>query len=123
MKISNPTAIIGEEEAVEYLRKKGYKVIERNFRKSYAEIDIIAVDTSQKPHVLVFVEVKTRTGRKFGSGLEAISYWKLNSIRKAAEYYKITSKNLPDLMRIDAVSVDLSSGPGIIDHVKNITDF
>ena len=57
MKISNPTAVIGEDIAVNYLKKKGYKIIERNFRKGYGEIDIIAL----KKNVLVFVEVKTRT--------------------------------------------------------------
>lgn len=57
MLISNPTAKLGE-----YLENKGYKIIERNFRKGYGEIDIIATHKN----ILVFVEVKTRTTFLFG---------------------------------------------------------
>ncbi len=68
MKIVNPTAIIGENAAAEFLKKKGYVILERNFRKGYGEIDIIAV----KKGTLVFVEVKTRSSDKFGTPLDAI---------------------------------------------------
>ena len=51
----------GEEIATEFLRKKGYKILERNFEASQGEIDIIAKDDKE----LVFVEVKTRTDTAF----------------------------------------------------------
>ncbi len=119
MKIFSPTARIGEEIAVNYLRKLGYKIIDRNFRARNTEIDIVAT----KDNVLVFVEVKTRTSEKFGTPLESINYFKLKSLTKASEHYKISHKNLPEEMRIDAISVDLSSKEPKIEHIQNISGF
>lgn len=114
---------IGEEKASKFLEKKGYKIIDRNFKKRYEEIDIIAIDSSEKTSILVFIEVKTRTSSKFGSPLEAITYWKLKSLIKAAQYYRLTHPKLPEGMRIDAVSVKLGYNGEVekIEHVKNIT--
>lgn len=108
MRIVNPTAKLGEDKACEYLKKLGFKILERNFRKGYGEIDIITIDPSSKPQALVFVEVKTRTSVQFGSPLEAITYWKLRSLIKTSQYYKMTHHNLPESLRIDAVSVILN---------------
>lgn len=115
---------IGEEKAAKFLQGKGYKIIDRNFKKRYEEIDIIAIDSSEKNCVLVFIEVKTRTSSDFGSPLEAITRWKLKSLTKAAKYYKLTHRNLPDGMRIDAVSVKLGYNGEAeeIEHIENITE-
>ena len=127
MKLSNPIAILGEDYACEYLRKNGYKIIERNFRKGYGEIDIIAIDkpSGSGEKILVFVEVKTRTSGSFGSPLEAITYWKLKSLIKTAQYYKMIHPKLPDSLRIDAVSVVLSGENKIknMEHIKNFSGF
>jgi len=124
VKIVNPIAILGEDKACEYLKKLGFKIIERNFRKGYGEIDIVAIDQSEKEKVLVFVEVKTRTSNSYGSPLEAITYWKLKSLIKTAQYYKMTHRNLPDALRIDAVSV-LLNGNNVesIELTRNISGF
>ena len=124
MKIVNPIAILGENKACEYLKKLGFKIIERNFRKGYGEIDIVAIDQSEKEKVLVFIEVKTRTSNSYGSPLEAITYWKLKSLIKTAQYYKMTHRNLPDALRIDAVSV-LLNGNNVesIELTRNISGF
>lgn len=116
---------LGEDLASKFLEKKGYKIIERNFKKRYEEIDIVAIDSSEKNSVLVFVEVKTRTSSEYGSPLEAITYWKLKSLIKAAQYYKLTHKNLPDGLRIDAVSIKLgyNGKAESIEHIKNISGF
>src|SRR5258706_11908193 len=120
MRIVNPIGKKGEDLAVEYLKKKGYKILERNYRKQYAEIDIIAV----KNNVLVFVEVKTRTSDTFGSPLEAITSWKLRPLQKLAEYYSMLHPESPSQLRIDAVSITLdSSGKPTIEHVENISGF
>lgn len=121
MKISNPTARRGEEIATRFLRKHGYKIIERNFRKGYGEIDIIAVHKN----ILVFIEVKTRTTDEFGSPLEAIAPWKLRALIKTVQFYKMTHRNLPEQMRIDAISVMLSPGgeEERVEHVENISGF
>lgn len=120
MKISNPTAKFGEDKACDYLKKLGFKIIERNFRKGYGEIDIIALDKG----ILVFIEVKTRKSNQFGSPLEAITYWKVKSIIKTAQYYKMTHRNLPESLRIDAVAVTLNGNEvENIELRKNISGF
>lgn len=119
MRIPNPLARKGEEEAVSYLRKLGYKIIDRNFRARNTEIDIVAIHDN----TLVFIEVKTRTTNKFGTPLEQIAYFKLKSLIKAAEHYKLTHKNLPDLMRIDAISVQLDYKGIKVEHAQNISGF
>lgn len=111
MRITNPIAKLGEDKACEYLRKLGIKILERNYRKTYGEIDVIAIEKD----VLSFIEVKTRTSSQFGTPLEAITYWKLKSLIKTAQYYKLTHRNLPESLRIDAVSVILNG-----DRVENI---
>lgn len=113
--------LLGENIASDFLRKKGYTILEKNFKKRYGEIDIVAV----QENTLIFIEVKTRTSSQFGSPLEAITPWKLQAVIRSAQYYKLTHKNLPDLMRIDAVSIMLSSD-GSVEHIelaKNISGF
>lgn len=119
MKISNPVAKRGEELATNFLKNKGYKIIERNFRKGYGEIDIIAIYRN----ILVFVEVKTRTTNLFGSPLEQISYSKLKTLIKTAHFYKLNNPKLPDSLRIDAIAVMLDDNNNLIniEHVENIT--
>lgn len=128
MRIFNPIGKKGEDIAVEYLKKKGYKILERNYRKQYAEIDIIALQQVQgkaKDTVLVFVEVKTRTSGAYGTPFEAITPWKLRPVTKLAEYYQISHKNVPEAMRIDAVAVVLNAIDEVetIEHVENIGGF
>lgn len=121
MKIANPIASLGEDLACRYLVRKGYKIIERNFRKKYQEIDIIATSDS----TLVFVEVKTRRSNSYGSPFESIAPWKLKHLVKLAQYYKLLHPSLPDYMRIDAVGVTLSYNNKLenLEHVENISGF
>jgi len=120
MIISNPTARFGEEIAGQFLTKKGYKIIDRNFRKGYGEIDIVAIHDN----VLVFVEVKTRTTSLFGGAIEAISYGKLKKLIRTCEYYKLLHPKLPESMRIDAILIDLENNEvKNIKHVENISGF
>lgn len=121
MKIVNPVAKEGEDLASKFLQNKGYKILERNFRKGYGELDIIAIE--QRTKTLVFIEVKTRTNSDFGSPFEAITPWKLKSIIKTAQFYKLTHKNLPESLRIDAISVELKFNNHKIEHLQNITGF
>lgn len=119
MKVADPTARLGEDAACDFLTKKGYRIIERNFRKGYGEIDIIALDHG----ILAFVEVKTRTSSVFGHPFEAIGHWKLRVLVRTAEYYKLIHPELPDQLRIDAVSVTLTNGKPQIELIKNISGF
>lgn len=113
------TGSYGEETATKFLQKKGYSIIDRNFRSRNGEVDIVAVHDN----TLIFIEVKTRTGSKFGEPAEAITYWKLRSLLNVAQYYKITHKNLPDAMRIDGVFIKFSFDGTMesIEHMQNIS--
>lgn len=117
MFIPNPTARLGEDIASKFLKKKGYKILEKNFRKTYGEIDIVAV----KDDFLVFVEVKTRKTTLFGGAIEAISSYKIRKLLKTAQFYKSISKNLPDSLRMDAILIDLDSF-GKVREIKHIED-
>lgn len=109
----------GEALAASYLAKKGYKIIDKNFRAVGGELDIIALDGD----TLAFVEVKARSSSDFGTPLEAITPRKLKSIIKTAQFYKLKNPKLPDALRIDAVAIDLDSNDEVksIELVKNIS--
>jgi len=108
---------LGEELAVEYLKKSGLKILETNWHYSrFGEIDIIAIDKN----ILTFVEVKTRTTEHFGHPLEAINEKKMNQIRSIAQAYIYEKADLKvQGYRFDAISVILSNQAKITYH-KNI---
>ncbi len=73
----------GEELACEYLEKKGFLVVERNFSTRYGELDIICLDGE----ILVFVEVKTKVGHDFGEPEEMVSKSKLGQVQRMGEVF------------------------------------
>lgn len=89
-----------EEKAVEILQKEDYEILERNYRTSCGEIDIIA----KKQNTLVFVEVKYRKNSRFGFGKEAVDQKKLLRIFQVAQYYVTTSLKNDWKIRIDCIS-------------------
>lgn len=91
---------------VGYLSGKGYEIIERNFRSSFGEIDIIAI----KDNKLIFIEVKTRWSLKFGKPEEAVNQSKLWKIAKTGEYYSMLHPELPKSLRIEVVAVEIIEG-------------
>ncbi len=119
MRIVNPVGKKGEDEAVKFLKKKGYKILDQNFRKNYGEVDIIATYDD----ILVFIEVKTRTSNQFGTPFEAITSWKMKSLLKIAQLYSAMHPKLPKALRIDAIAILLNSNLDVIsiDHMENIS--
>jgi len=115
---------IGEKLAVNLLRKKGYQILEKNFRSKLGEIDIIALDPSissgQIESTLVFIEVKTRWSKSFGPPEEAVTPRKIRSIIKTGQYYRLLHPQLPEALRIDVVAVDLTEGVGKVRLIKNV---
>lgn len=113
----------GEEHACSYLQKHRYHIVERNYRTRNGEIDIIAVDRSEKTPVLAFIEVKTRFSDSFGAPLEAIGYYKLQALMRTAQYYQMTHPMLPQQLRLDAIAITMTPTGEIstIDLVKNIS--
>lgn len=93
---------MAEDLAVNLLLKNNYKVIDRNFRSRFGEIDIVAL----KSGCLVFVEVKARRSLKFGYPAEAVTRQKLGKIQKTGEYYSMLHPGLPKKLRIDVVSIE-----------------
>lgn len=106
----------GEERATEFLRKIGYEIIERNWRGSGGEIDIVARDRD----CLVFAEVKTRTRTGFGHPFEAITTRKVQTMRKLVAQWCQTSGQSFSKVRLDAISVLIVGGRVNIEHLKQL---
>lgn len=109
------TGQLGENEATEALKKKGYEILERNFSNKFGEIDIIARDGN----ILVFVEVKAKKGMDFGLPEEMINAGKLRKIRRMADVY-LNGK--ASLCRIDVVAIIFSQTNQLIslNHYENV---
>ena len=104
----------GELTAQDYLEKKGYKILEQNWRSGSWEIDIIAKHND----VLVIVEVKTRSSNYFGEPYMAVTKQKQRLLIKAAEAYVIR-KNLNLEVRFDIISINYLKGSPTINHIEN----
>ncbi len=112
------TGKFGEQLAKEHLVSNKYKIVEQNFRTRTGEIDIIA----EKDKTLVFVEVKTRVGKKFGLPYEAVGFYKMNHLKKASTYY-LMLHNYPNMKyRFDVISIILNEDKSVesLKHFENI---
>lgn len=102
--------------AEEYLVQKGYTIKTRNFHFGrYGEIDIIAKEGT----TLVFVEVKARWTKRFGSAEESITSKKIMSLRRVAEGYLYINKIENTECRFDTIAIDGSINPPFINHIEN----
>lgn len=105
----------GEDIAFKKLKKLGYKCIERNYRCTLGEIDIIA----RHGDCLVFIEIKTRKGRNTGYAKEAVNYRKIKQISKTALNY-MKEKDCCDIKsRFDVVAVSINDGKPDIEVIQN----
>ena len=102
----------GEDMALQYLLKKGYTLLEKNWRFHHKEVDIIATDG----HDLVFVEVKTRSSEWFGAPEEAVDDKKQRYLMAAAEAY-VRNRDIDSQIRFDVVSIMMKQGYQSIDHI------
>lgn len=102
---------MGEDVAAKELRRRGYRIRERNFRCSLGEIDIVAEEGGE----IVIVEVKTRSGGSHGDPQDAVTAAKARKLIRLGEAY-LAQKELHDAdWRIDVVAVrtDLPAGPKV----------
>lgn len=91
----------GEEQAESFLVRHGYRVLERNYHTPFGELDLIALDGT----TLVFIEVKTRTSARYGSGLSAITVTKMNHMVKSALFF-MGNRGYDDMdCRFDVIAV------------------
>ena len=92
---------VGEAKAVEFLKKQGYLVLEKNYKTRLGEIDIIV----KKDDTIVFVEVKTRSSDSCGSPSEAVGYEKQRKYAKVAEEYLLKHKIFDQSCRFDVIEI------------------
>jgi putative endonuclease len=108
---------IGEKLAADFLKKRGYKIIQRNFRCREGEIDIIA----QKDECLVFVEVRTKKNTAFGTPEESVTLSKREKLISLANAYIQAYNKPPQSWRIDVVAVELTPDNRVsrLEHIEN----
>jgi len=100
--------------AAAYLRGKGFRILERNFRCRLGEIDIIA----RQGDCLVFVEVRTRSSARCGLAQESITARKVSRLRRLAQVY-LAQRSFGRLnVRFDVVAVNCAGKPRIT-HIEN----
>ena len=87
--------------ASDFLKKKGYKILEVNYKNKIGEIDVIALDGDY----IVFVEVKARISQKFGHPFEAIDEMKQQKIHAVASLYLVKNQKFGTNCRFDAISI------------------
>jgi len=105
--VSRKIGLEGEKEAERYLKKKGYAILTKNFRAPGGEVDIIARDGK----TLVFVEVKSRKGVRFGEGHWAVDERKRRHLTLAAMTYLVKKRIRNRECRFDLVVLDHEGGP------------
>ena len=115
LRVQLPLGRRGERAAEKYLRRVGYRIVERNFRAAGAEIDIVAMDGE----TLVFVEVKTRRSRDAGAPEEAVDERKQKQIRRAAEIFARRYRADEVTMRFDIIAIDASGERLKIELLRN----
>lgn len=102
----------GEDAATIYLRKKGYQILERNYRTRFGEIDIIC----KKGETIIFVEVRSKRGNRFGSGAESVNWNKQQKIRMVAQFYLNHKRLFNSPIQFDVI--DIQFEPKI--HLRHI---
>ncbi len=102
---------LGERRAYKFLRKKGYKIIEKNYVTKFGEVDLIGLYGD----FLVFIEVKTRTTHTYGEAAEAVDFKKQERYKKSATYYLMSHMDMELQPRFDVVEVY----PDTINHIED----
>ncbi|MDD5097636.1 MAG: YraN family protein [Candidatus Omnitrophica bacterium] len=105
----------GETAAVDYLKAQGYKILKRNYKTKFSEIDIVALQAG----VICFVEVKARHSVVFGHPAEAISRHKQIQISKSALCYLKENNALEQPARFDILTLLYTQELPQIDLIKD----
>ncbi len=109
----------GERIAERYLKRKGYKLVERNYRCPVGEMDLIALDR----RVIVFVEVKTRSDDRFGLPLESVHRWKQQKMIKTALFFLSQRRLHHREARFDVIGISFAAREPVVEHIQNAFDF
>lgn len=109
------TGKTGEDIAAEHLCLNGYKILKRNYRTKFSELDIIAQDKD----TICFIEVKCRKQQGYGLPEESVIQKKQDKIVKAALCYLKENGFLERNARFDVVAVNQYSGKTTVDIIKD----
>ncbi len=108
----------GEKIAARYLVEAGWVVLDRNWRGTRGELDVVA----REGDVLVVVEVKTRRGTAYGHPAEAVTQDKIARLRRLTGEWLATHPVRPDSVRIDVVAVVLPlAGAAQVEHLVGVS--
>ena len=109
---------LGETIAANFLRcKKGYRIIEKNFRSGRGEVDLIC----HQGRVVIFVEVKTRTNQRFGRPEEAITPAKLETLERLAQAYCQTMADTrPWKIEVVSILMNIKNQTFTINHLTDL---
>ena len=105
----------GERDAERYLKRRGYRILDRNFRAAGAEVDLIAAEGGN----LVFIEVKTRRTMIDGPPQEAVDDRKQRRIRRAAEVYMMRERAHDLPIRFDVVAIRMDGERAQFELIKD----
>jgi putative endonuclease len=98
---------LGEDAAARWYEANGFTVVDRNWRGHAGELDLVAVSfVRRRPQIVAFVEVKTRSSTRFGSGVSAVGAAKQQRIRRLAGQWLSEQRARIDTVRFDIVDVD-----------------
>ena len=101
--------------AANYLRARGYQILEANYRVGHKEVDLIV----RRGDVIAFVEVKAKAGKAFGHPLEAITWAKRREIAHVARVWIASNGRTCFNYRFDALSVVWHGSQAELEHVPN----
>jgi len=105
----------GEDRAEEYLKRKGFFILDKNYRYGHKEIDLIG----KEGNTIVFVEVKTGRSKKFGAPEEWVSIRKQKNIIETALDF-IQKSDITDCdFRFDVLAISYEKGQEVINHIRN----
>ncbi|MBF4608523.1 YraN family protein [Curtobacterium sp. VKM Ac-1393] len=107
----------GEDRAVAWLQRRGFRVIERNWRCARGEVDIIAWDS----RTLAFIEVKTRSGTTTGHPFEAITAMKAARMRRLVPAWFDAHPGVSaEAVRVDVVAVHVDGPRTVVEHLAGV---
>ena len=104
----------GEKLATDYLLKKGYSILEKNYRFQKAEVDIIAI----KGEILAAVEVKTRSTPEFGDPQDFLKPQQIKRLVKAVDHY-VNEKDLDVEVRFDIIAIIKNKLDTRLEHIED----
>src|SRR3989338_3331290 len=113
--LNKATGKLGEHLGENYLRERGYQIIERNVRSPFGEIDLVA----REGNTLVFIEIKTRRDSTFGFPEEAVDSRKKDKIIRLASWYLAQHPKVNPAVRFDVLAIQMKGSRPLINLIQN----